>query len=77
MMEVVLGYSRSKGQYQVEEIRGDWPVATYQRSTGGTTGPVQVETITVRVADWLTEGEAEQLGGRTALIVRPYTGQGG
>lgn len=76
--EVVLGYSRSKGQYHVEEIRGSWATATYQVSTGlpdqeGQSATlVQVETITVHVGDWLLEGEANSLGARTHLIVRPY-----
>ena len=67
-----LGYSKSKGQYHVDEIRGSWPTASYQHSTGGTTGPVQVETITVHVGDWLSEREVEALGARTHLTVKSY-----
>lgn len=76
--EVVLGYSPSKGQYHVNEIRGSWPTANYQRSkdSGTGSGPVQVETITVHVGDWLLEGEAASLGARTHLIVRPYRAEG-
>lgn len=76
-MEVVLGYSRSKGQYHVEEIRGSRPTASYQYTTGvpdqgESAAIVQVQTVTVHVGDWLTEGEATALGARTPLIVRPY-----
>ncbi len=77
---VVLGYSRSKGQYRVDEIRGDMATVTYQHSTGvrdmkallNSPTVVQMETITVHVGDWLLEGEANNLGIRAHLIVRPY-----
>jgi macrodomain Ter protein organizer (MatP/YcbG family) len=74
---VTLGYSKSKGQYLVEEIRGGWPVTSYQRSTdmpylGENATVVQNETVTVHVGDWLSEGEAEALGARIHLTVRPY-----
>ena len=79
--EVLLGYSASKGQYHVDEIRGSWPVATYQRSIGvpdqgESATVVQIETITVHVGDWLLEGEADSLGTRTHLVVRPYRAEG-
>ncbi len=69
--EVVLGYSRSKGQYHVDEIRGSWPTANYQCSAS-----VPDQTVTVHVGDWLEEGEAGHLGARTHLIVRPYRAEG-
>lgn len=76
--EVVLGYSPSKGQYHVDEICGSWATASYIRTTGvpdqegQSATVVQTETITVRVGDWLLETEANGLGARTHLIVRPY-----
>lgn len=81
VQEILLGYSPSKGQYHVDEIRGSWPTASYQRTTGvpdqgDSAGVVQVETITVHVGDWLSEGEAGGLGARTHLIVRPYRAEG-
>ncbi len=74
---VVLGYSQSKDRYHVDEIRGSWPTANFQHTIGvadqgDSASVVQVETITVHVGDWLTEGEARSLGARTPLIVRPY-----
>jgi hypothetical protein len=79
--EVVLGYSRSKDEYHVQEIRGSWPTASYQWSTGvpnqgDSAAVVQVETIRIRVGDWLSESEATNLGARTHLIVRPYRAEG-
>lgn len=81
-MEIVLGYSPSKGQYHVDEIRGSLATASYQVSTGvsdqegQSASLVQMETITVHVGDWLLEGEANSLGARTHLIVRPYRAEG-
>ncbi len=79
MAEVTLGYSPSKGQYHVDEIRGSWPTACYQHVSGppldelvNSSDEVQVETVTVHVGDWLTEAEAGNLGARTHLTVRPY-----
>lgn len=74
---VTLGYSKSKRLYHVEEIRGNRPVATYQRSKGvpdqrDSAVIVQIETVTVHVGDWLSESEAGALGAQTYLIVRPY-----
>jgi hypothetical protein len=74
---VTLGYSKSKRLYYVEEIRGSLPMATYQRATGvpdqgDSAVSVQVETVTVHVDEWLTQSEAEALGARTHLTVRPY-----
>ncbi len=76
--EVILGYSPSKGQYHVEEIRGSWPTASYQQSKPSVslTEAVQIETITVHVGDWLSESETGSLGARTHLIVRPYRAEG-
>ncbi len=60
-LTVTLGYSRSKGEYHVDEIRGHFPYV-----------PHRGEPSPIRVGIWLTEVQACDLGTTVTLVVRPY-----
>ncbi len=62
--KVTLAYSKTSGDYYVEQIRGSSPTVDFR---GGT----------VRIGDWLSEADCQTLGLTADLTIKAYTGFGG
>ncbi len=59
--KVTLAYSKSKGNYYVDQIRGNRPTVDLPG------GPV-------RIGDWVSDADCQTLGLTADLTIKAYTG---